>query len=628
VPRRAQEERDPARDESPDLGDEEARHESSRPDGCGKAAGHRPLELARARRLLLHEVADPAADLAQAAIAVGAGRLPPSGVHVPQDRACFGSLRHHGVVLGLRDAPHVALQRREPLVALVGRLCDLVRGHRRGLVVQHLLPSRRGERRAVILEGSAAESVAVRLWALERRAAWIEEWRHRRDEELEACVASAPLEELPAVVHTFDRIAVRLSGDPDHEEEIDAVHAPLQRVGERAFEGIVVAAELAEAAAQVRPVRLERELETVPRQPTRGVEEPAARRGEQLEHQLVLHGTLAQELEEAFGVLGASHADVVQQHDRPPTELRHRADVAHEGVGRPEGGAVAPGNPLGGRVAAAADGAIERTAPRCEEARHRVARPAGVGHHVGETTVPEHGADDVLVVGECRVGEARGDGGRRIDHDPAGLVLPGEARHACQRSPGAQRSHERRHRFLGRVPAQHQVYLGAGDQLAVEVGRAQPAHDDGRLRMMALDDAGDLDGAVRVHQPVEIDAEDDGVESRDDLLDVVAGAAEHPIGQVDDPDVVAVALEPSADAREPDGIHLEDLGRRHDVADRPEERAMPSEVVQRWWVQEDQIRREESAGGARVVRGPAVAVPTVEWWSSVASHAPPSRIPD
>ena len=110
--------------------------------------------------------------------------------------------------------------------------------------------------------------------------------------------------------------------------------------------------------------------------------------------------------------------------------------------------------------------------------------------------------------------------------------------------------------------------------------------------MEAFDELHDGERALHVRQPVEIDPEDRRGHVTEMRFDVEAGVAQHPIGEIDDLDVVIIALEEGRDARQTDRVHLEHRRRGDGVGDRAEEGVCGAEVVDGRRVKQDEVARE------------------------------------
>ena len=122
------------------------------------------------------------------------------------------------------------------------------------------------------------------------------------------------------------------------------------------------------------------------------------------------------------------------------------------------------------------------------------------------------------------------------------------------------------------------------------------AEDHRRVRVVLLDDLGDLDRAVGMGQPVQIDAERDRIHVADRGLDVEAGTVEHEDGKVDDAHLETVALHVLGHGREAEGIHLEDRGRRNHVGDWSEHDRVLAEIVHARGVQQYDINPRHRPG--------------------------------
>ena len=105
-----------------------------------------------------------------------------------------------------------------------------------------------------------------------------------------------------------------------------------------------------------------------------------------------------------------------------------------------------------------------------------------------------------------------------------------------------------------------------------------------------LDHFGQLETALGVRQPVEIDAKSHGVELAQKPFDVEAGLSQHTVGNVDDPGPNTGLLEVTGNADEPDGIHLKYGRRRDDIAYGTVHNGPFAEVVVAGGVQQYQFR--------------------------------------
>ena len=161
----------------------------------------------------------------------------------------------------------------------------------------------------------------------------------------------------------------------------------------------------------------------------------------------------------------------------------------------------------------------------------------------------------------------------------AARILPYEVRDGGEVLPLGQRLHHADGGLLGGVPAHDQVDLRALDQLFPEVRGGESSELGPRIRMVLLDQLGELQRPVGMGHPMEVDEIDVGVEAGDALLRVELGIGEHQVGDVDDPGPEARPLQMGRDGHEPDGVHLEDGGRGDYVADRPVEYRFLPEIV-------------------------------------------------
>src|ERR1019366_7099782 len=108
--------------------------------------------------------------------------------------------------------------------------------------------------------------------------------------------------------------------------------------------------------------------------------------------------------------------------------------------------------------------------------------------------------------------------------------------------------------LLGRIAAQHEVDIRGSDQLLVGVTRGESSKKNPARWMKAADQLREGERALRVGQPMKVDPEDRSGKTRHVSLRIKRRLPQHPIGEVDDLDVVVVAIEKGGQARQPDRI--------------------------------------------------------------------------
>jgi hypothetical protein len=158
-----------------------------------------------------------------------------------------------------------------------------------------------------------------------------------------------------------------------------------------------------------------------------------------------------------------------------------------------------------------------------------------------------------------------------------------------QRPALGQRDQQLVQRRLSAVAAQHEIDLWIRQQLLVVVGRRKPAEQHRHVRVHLLRQPGDLDRAVTVRHPVEVDADGLRPQPGKELAHVELRVGQHAQAQVDDAHLHAPLLQVSRDGQEPDGVDLEHDGRRHHVADRAIKDRLLAEVVHARRVQQQQV---------------------------------------
>src|SRR5436190_3135862 len=174
-----------------------------------------------------------------------------------------------------------------------------------------------------------ANDVAVAFRVFEAFAAGIDERSHRRDERGEPAVES--LEEPLDLGGHVDDAAERLSGQADHEEEIECFTACRQDRFDRLGHSLIRERRFAESRADVLVVALRRELRTpVAYRRVDAADEFGWRRAEELEDDAVVDGAAFQLIEHGVRVRRAAVEQIADEEDRRarnPRELaNHRAD--------------------------------------------------------------------------------------------------------------------------------------------------------------------------------------------------------------------------------------------------------------------------------------------------------------
>jgi hypothetical protein len=133
------------------------------------------------------------------------------------------------------------------------------------------------------------------------------------------------------------------------------------------------------------------------------------------------------------------------------------------------------------------------------------------------------------------------------------------------------------------------------DELIGVVGRRDAAEDRQCLGMHLLQGGRELDGAVALRHPVQIEPEDRRFEAAEQLLDVQIGMHEHQRRDVHDLRVEAVVGQPLLDREPADRVHLVDRGDVDAVAVAQvgEQHVVTlAEVVDAGRVQEEQVSLE------------------------------------
>ncbi|MGK4006191.1 hypothetical protein WMF31_26465 [Sorangium sp. So ce1036] len=148
---------------------------------------------------------------------------------------------------------------------------------------------------------------------------------------------------------------------------------------------------------------------------------------------------------------------------------------------------------------------------------------------------------------------------RHLVHARLASALPGQVRHAGERVlvvAGPQHRLERRERVIA---AHHEVDLRVLDELLVVVRGRDAAEDDLRGGVYFLVDPGELERAVRVREPVEIDADAArGGRATEELLHVEGRVSPHLRGHVEELGGEPAAIHVLLDGEHADRRHLED----------------------------------------------------------------------
>jgi hypothetical protein len=146
--------------------------------------------------------------------------------------------------------------------------------------------------------------------------------------------------------------------------------------------------------------------------------------------------------------------------------------------------------------------------------------------------------------------------------------------------------------FCGIAP-HHEIHLRVTNQLLVKIRGGVAAEDDGSMGMVFFAEGGNLQGALGMGKPVEVDAEGFRMEPGDELFGIEIFFFEHPQGQIDDAYMDSIPLQMLGDGGEAHRVHLENGRGRDEVTDGPEEDRELTEIINRRSVQEDQIRLGE-----------------------------------
>ncbi len=250
--------------------------------------------------------------------------------------------------------------------------------------------------------------------------------------------------------------------------------------------------------------------------------------------------------------VGLVLADVPDDADGGGGELLDGDDLLPQGLRVSHRQRVSSQGPVG---AAAGEAGLEAAAAG-EGHVEGIGRPLVAGEQPpAQVAIAEHVLDETAVV-DLDV-EHFGLVRERVGHYLA-AALPGEVGHLRGFLFRIQRPQEVYERMLGRVAPQHVVHVGRFDDLSVEVGGGEPAEHHGDLRVLLLADTGQVERAVGVDHPVEVDAEDHRLELSDEPPGVEARALGHLDGEVDDADLEAVAARIFQHRKEPQGVVLEE----------------------------------------------------------------------
>ena len=123
------------------------------------------------------------------------------------------------------------------------------------------------------------------------------------------------------------------------------------------------------------------------------------------------------------------------------------------------------------------------------------------------------------------------------------------------------------------------------------IGGREPAQDDRDVGMKPFDDLRKGQGALDMGHPVKIDPKGHGLMFFDEFFDIESFILEHLHGDIDDPDLEAVALQIFRETGKPNGIHFKDGRGGDDVADRTMDPREFSEVVKGWRMKKDEVSR-------------------------------------
>ena len=263
---------------------------------------------------------------------------------------------------------------------------------------------------------------------------------------------------------------------------------------------------------------------------------------------------------------------------------------------------------LVGIAGASAFGAPHGASADSENGRQGDLRPGPPGQGPGDVHGPHHALYHDPVVEYDAVQVVRHIGEAVVVHSAA-RILPYEVRDGGEVLPLGQRLHHADGGLLGGVPAHDQVDLRALDQLFPEVRGGESSELGPRIRMVLLDQLGELQRPVGMGHPMEVDAVHVGVDALDLLLGIELLVGQHLAGDVDDTDPVAGRYELCRDRHEPDGVHLENGGRRDDVAHGTVEYGLLAEVVHAGGVEEDHV----VAGRSPTPRSASCAAGTNGW---------------
>ncbi len=233
------------------------------------------------------------------------------------------------------------------------------------------------------------------------------------------------------------------------------------------------------------------------------------------------------------------------------------------------------------RVRAAADHARLRAPAARQCGCDRVVQPILEGDVVAHVHVSDRRANYVAII-EHDVIKRAGPVSVLVDMDFAAAILPGQVGHLAQRARlgrTGQVLHQLADRLFGRVAADHVVDEGIADQLLVEISGREASENDRRIGMVLFHHFGDVQRAVRVGQPVQVDAERGRVKSLDQGFRIEVLIVQHAHGQVDDAHPQSMSFEVLGHRGKPDGVHLEHRSRGHQVAHRAIKNRMFAEVV-------------------------------------------------
>ncbi|KAF5072730.1 hypothetical protein DSECCO2_199140 [anaerobic digester metagenome] len=308
------------------------------------------------------------------------------------------------------------------------------------------------------------------------------------------------------------------------------------------------------------------------------------RRGEELEDQGVGDSQTLHLGKESLHVVQSAAARIADYERGGLDVLLYVVDVLRQLLRRSERRLLPVQELMHGRTGAAADRAVEMAPLYGEHHGDRVAVPVLERLVPFQVQVTNYRAHDPPVIHVLIVQRVRdvGDGVVML----APLVLPAKVGDALQRSSGLHGVHQLPQGFFGGIALHDHVHLRIAQKFLVEVGGGETAEEHLGLRMIFLDQLGDLQRTVGVGQPVQVNAEDLGLELGDELLHVQPAIVEHHAGQVHDANLVAVLGQVGGHGGEAERVHLEDRGGGDHVAHRPVEQELLPEVVNARRVQE------------------------------------------